>query len=381
MHARETSDRASSVPGMPPGPGAGGPVTDSGVAARCWQVTRDDTGGSRGGIADLPWDPGARSDDCGDVGTDTPAEARLRVLAAGFNYKDALACAGHPGVMRRSPLVPGIDAAGVLLAATGPFPAGSQVLVTGNGMGESRDGGFATHLRMPVDAILPVPAGLTCRDAMAVGTAGLTVALACDRLDMLISPRHGAADAEWLVTGASGGVGMLAVAWLAAAGRHVVACSRKEPARETLFALGATAVVRPGELIDPGAKSLAKARWGGVVETVGGTLLAEVLRAVRPGGAVAAIGMAGGAEFGTTVHPFILRGVTLAGIDAAALPTQAERRILWQRLAAFWPRVAGRLPVTTLGLAEVGTWAEAMLRGTTMGRAVVLPDGEQSQKV
>lgn len=223
MLARETSDRASSVAGMPAGPGAGGPVTGSGVAARCWQVTRDDTGGSRGGLADLSWDPEAPSDDCGDTGTDTAAEARLRVLAA-----------------------------------AGPFPAGSQVLVTGNGMGESRDGGFATHLRMPVDAILPVPAGLTCRDAMAVGTAGLTVALACDRLDMLVSPRHGAADAEWLVTGASGGVGMLAVAWLAA---------------------------------------------------------------------------------------------------------------------------AGRLPVTTRGLAEVGSWAEAMLRGTTMGRAVVLPDGEQSQKV
>ncbi len=380
MHARETIERTSSLPGMPAEPGAGGAVGGPGVAARCWQVARDEAGGSRGGLADLSWDPWARSDDRGDAGTDAVAEACLQVLAAGFNYKDALACAGHPGVMRRSPLVPGIDAAGVLLAAAGPFPAGSQVLVTGNGMGESRDGGFATHLRMPVDAILPLPAGLTCRDAMAVGTAGLTVVLACDRLDMLVSPRHGAVDAEWLVTGASGGVGMLAVAWLAAAGRRVVACSRKETARETLLALGATAVVRPEELIDPGMKSLSKARWGGVVETVGGTLLAEVLRAVRQGGAVAAIGMAGGAEFGTTVHPFILRGVTLAGIDAAALPTQAERRMLWQRLAAFWPQVAGRLPVTTLGLAEVGTWAEAMLRGATMGRAVVLPGGERDQK-
>jgi acrylyl-CoA reductase (NADPH) len=275
--------------------------------------------------------------------------------------------------MRSAPLVPGIDLAGTLLAPAAGLAAGAEVVVTGNGLGERRDGGFATHVRAPADAVIPRPAGLSARDAMALGTAGLTALLASDRLAALVDPRHAADGEEWLVTGASGGVGMLAVAALAASGRSVVACSRKPDAAGPLAALGAARVVLPAEIVDASPTSLVRGRWAGVVDTVGGPLLAEILRAVRTGGAVAAIGMAGGTELATTVHPFILRGVTLAGIDAATQPSQDDRRRLWERLAELWPGVRGSLPVTVLRLDEVGRQAARMLAGETIGRAVVVP--------
>ena len=337
-------------------------VERDGGETRGWRVERDAAGQCHGGLAPLAW-------------TSAPAagEAVIRVAAAGFNYKDALCCACHPGVMRTAPLVPGIDVAGTLLAPAAGLPAGAEIVVTGNGLGERRDGGFATHVRAPADAVIPRPAGLSARDAMTLGTAGLTALLACDRLAALVDPRHAVAGEAWLVTGASGGVGMLAVAVLAASGRTVVACTRKPAAAGPLAALGAARVVAPTDIVDPAPKSLVTGRWAGVVDTVGGALLAEILRGVRTGGAVAAIGMAGGADLVTTVHPFILRGVTLAGIDAATLPSQDDRRQLWGRLADLEPGVHGRLPVTELRLDEVGDHAPRMLRGETVGRAVVLP--------
>lgn len=329
----------------------------------CWRVRRSAAGVATGMAEPLVWDPAA-----------PPAadEVVVRVEAAGFNYKDALCCAGHPGVMRAAPLVPGIDLAGVVDSG-GTLPAGTAVVVTGHGLGEVRDGGFACAARVPAAAILPRPAALSAEAAMAMGTAGLTALLACDRLDELVVARHAAGDEAWLVTGASGGVGMLAVAVLAAAGRRVVACSRKAAAAAELERLGAAEVRSPDAIRDPTPKTLVKGRWAGVVDTVGGPLLAEVLRAVRPGGAVAALGMAGGADLVTSVHPFILRGVTLAGVDAASLPTQAERAALWGRLATLWPQVAAVFPVTRLPLADVGGWATRMLAGQTMGRGVVIP--------
>lgn len=334
------------------------------VAGHCWKVRRGPDGAVAAGVEPL--------------GSETPRagahdDVLVRVEAAGFNYKDALCCAGHPGVMRTSPLVPGIDAAGVVVSG-GTVAAGTAVVATGHGLGETRDGGFAGMVWAPAAAVIPCPATLPAAAAMALGTAGLTALLACDRLATLVSPRHAVPDEAWLVTGASGGVGMLAVAALGAAGRRVVACSRKPAAAAALRALGATEVVAPEAIRDPTPKSLVRGRWAGVVDTVGGPLLADVLRAVRPGGAVAAIGMAGGADLLTSVHPFILRGVTLAGIDAASLPTSAERAVLWQRLAVIWPQVAAAFPVTRLSLADVGDWARRMLAGETMGRGVVIPE-------
>ncbi len=336
--------------------------------SRCWLVERSADGRAVGGVAPLPWDPAGPP----AVGADGD-EAVVVVEAAGFNYKDALACTGHAGVMRISPLVPGIDAAGTLMHPAGGLPAGTPVVATANGMGEARHGGFATQLRLPAGAVVPRPAGLSAADAMALGTAGLTVLLAGDRLAALVHGPAAAADAEWLVTGASGGVGMIAVGCLAAAGRRVVAATRKPDATAALLELGAARVVAAAEVEDASPKTLARGRWGAVVDPVGGAVLAGVLKSVLPGGAVAAIGMAGGHDLPTSVHPFILRGVTLAGIDAASMPTQAERTLLWARLAELWPRLRGRLRVKAVDLADVGAHAATMLAGTSVGRAVVVP--------
>lgn len=331
---------------------------------RCWLVERASGAGIAGGVKPLPEGLGFATDD-GPL---------VRVEAAGFNYKDALACVGHPGVARSLPLIPGIDAAGTLVEPAAGLPAGAPVVVTGNGIGETRQGSFATLLRPPPAALIPRPTGLSAQAAMALGTAGLTTLLAIDRLERVVPPHHEPSPgAEWLVTGASGGVGMLAVAALAANGRTVVACSRKPALHATLRALGASACIPPEALAGEAAKPLVRGRWAGVIDTVGGSILADALKAVGPGGVVAAIGMAGGVDLPTTVHPFILRGVTLCGIDAASLPTQAERADLWTRLAAFWPRVRDVLPVTLLALEEVGEWGAALLRGEAWGRAVVLP--------
>ncbi|MEI6239957.1 MAG: zinc-binding dehydrogenase [Planctomycetia bacterium] len=337
--------------------------SDGRAGATCWLVERRPDGSVAGGVAE-------RADAC-VAACDGPL---VQVEAAGFNYKDALACAGHPGVAKTLPLIPGIDAAGTLVEAAAGLPAGTAVVVTGNGLGETRHGAFSTLLRPPAEAIVARPPELSAHAAMALGTAGLTVLLTLDRLAEATPRGHRVAgDGEWLVTGASGGVGMLAVAALAAAGRKVVACSRKPTAEPVLRALGAASLVHPDALRGDPGRPLVRGRWSGVIDTVGGPLLADVLRAVLPGGVVAAIGMAGGVDLATTVYPFILRGVTLCGIDAATLPTQAERAALWPRIAALWPTVRDTLPVTTLALEEVGDWADALRRGEAVGRAVVQP--------
>jgi len=332
----------------------------------CWLVDRDATGAVTGQRSPQPVPPTA----AGSV--------LVEVEAAGFNYKDALACGGHPGVVRQFPHVPGIDAAGRLREPTDRLPAGSPVVVTGNGLGESRPGSFATWLQPPAEAVISRPPTLSAVAAMALGTAGLTAVVAIERLAGLIDWRHqqrpGRAEPpDWLVTGASGGVGMLAVAAAAMAGHRVLACTRKAEVAGALRAVGAAAVITPEDAVAAGDKPLASGRYTAVIDTVGGPLLANLLRSVRPGGAVASIGNAGGVELKTTVLPFILRGVTLAGIDAAGLLSNDQRRQLWPKLAAVWPRVEPHFPVSLLALDEVGDWARQMLAGQTRGRAVVLP--------
>ncbi len=335
---------------------------------RCWLVERAASGGVAGRVAPQTIEPPA----AGDV--------LIEIEAAGFNYKDALACSGHPGVARRLPLVPGIDAAGILQQPVGGLPAGSPVVVTGNGLGESRPGGFANWLVAASAAVIGRPPTLSAEAAMALGTAGLTAVVAVERLGGLIDWAYqqragGPEPPVWLVTGASGGVGMLAVAAATQAGHRVVACTRKPEAAAALEAIGAAAVIDPGEAVAAGDKPLASGRYLAVIDTVGGRLLADLLRSVQPGGAVASIGNAGGVDLPTTVLPFILRGVTLAGIDAAGLLSNDQRRQLWPQLATVWPRVEAHLPVRRLPLEQIGEWAGQMLAGKTCGRAVVIPGG------
>lgn len=348
---------------------------------RCWLVSHDAKKNIFGRVCPL-------SDDLATKAAPPekfPEQVIIEVEAAGFNYKDALACRGHPGVARELPLIPGVDVAGVLSTTAGRLRAGTPVVVTGNGLGETRHGGFASRVWTEAEAIIERPVTLSAEAAMAMGTAGLTALLATDRLVQIIEwhSKYGQTAAKtekWLITGASGGVGMLAVAAASAAGHQVVACTRKETAKPTLLSLGAQKVITPSEAIAGGKKPLASGRYLAVIDTVGGDLLAELLRVVIPGGAIASIGNAGGTEVHTTVFPFILRGITLTGIDAAGLLSNADRRHLWPRLANLWPKLANHFPVQRLTLDEIGDWAEKMLHGETTGRAVVIPGLKSGKK-
>ena len=338
----------------------------SGSGPSGWVVNRGTDGGLQSGVAPLP-------------GSHPEEFVCIDVEAAGFNYKDALACDAHPGVARTLPLVPGIDVAGRLRSSFEAFTAGTPVVATGNGLGESLQGGFATEVWVPPAAIIQRPEGLSATAAMAMGTAGLTAILAVERLRSAIdwdfqSRLHHSEQLPWLVTGASGGVGMLAVAATALAGFQVIACTRKPTLADTLMSLGAAAVRSPQEALPTDKKPLSSARYLGAIDTVGGELLADILRVIAPGGAVGSIGNAGGFDLPTTVYPFILRGITLAGIDAAGLPSREKRRELWAKLAVLWPLVSGSFPVREIRLEEVGGWAVEMRAGRIGGRAVVLPE-------
>ncbi len=298
----------------------------------------------------------------------SPGEVVIRVEWSSVNYKDALAGTGRGRILRRSPLVGGIDAAGHVESSDDPrYRAGDAVLVTGYGMSQDHDGGYAEFLRVPGDWVIPLPDGLSLLDAMTLGTAGFTAALALHRMECLgQTPAAG----PLLVTGASGGVGSLAVALLAQCGYEVVAMSGK--AHETAFLerLGAARVM-PRETPDPAAPPLLKALYGGAIDTVGGETLGWITRVVRPWGNIASIGLAGGSELHTTVMPFILRGVSLIGVNSSGCERML-RLELWRRLATDW-RIDGldALRTAIITLDELPDTFARMLRSELRGRRVV----------
>ncbi|HEY3522840.1 MAG TPA: acryloyl-CoA reductase [Candidatus Limnocylindrales bacterium] len=259
-----------------------------------------------------------------------PGDVTIAVEWSSVNFKDGLAVRPDGRVARINPLVPGIDLAGRVLDAADPtLAAGTPVLAHGYDLGVSHDGGFAELARVPSGWVVPLPEGLTARDAMAIGTAGFTAALAVVTLE-----RHGLepGDGPVLVTGATGGVGRVSIELLARRGHEVHAMTGKRDEVDRLVSLGATAVHDRTLLAADRPKPLESARWAGAVDTVGAPTLPAILRTLHPGAAVAACGNAGGAPFETTVFPFILRGVALLGIDSAWLPIE-RRRALWARLA------------------------------------------------
>jgi acrylyl-CoA reductase (NADPH) len=297
-----------------------------------------------------------------------PGEVTVRVAWSSVNYKDALATIPNGKVARISPLIPGIDLAGEVIASDDPeIKVGSPVLAHGYELGVARHGGFAEYNRLPSGWVVPVPEGLSARDAMTIGTAGFTAGLSIARLEARgLSPSVGPV----LVTGASGGVGRTAIAILLERGYETWASTGKPAAHEDLVALGVAGILPREEVVAESAKPLDSERWAAAVDCVGGATLPYLLRSLRYGGAVAASGNAGGAAFSTTVFPFILRGVTLIGIDSAALPI-AERRSLWERLATdLRPRALGdRVTEVTLdGLPEA---LDGILAGRAHGRWVV----------
>ena len=297
-----------------------------------------------------------------------PGDVVVRVLYSGINYKDALAATGAGRILRRYPLVGGIDLAGEVVSSSDVrYRPGDAVLVTGCGLSETHDGGYSQYARVKGDWVIPIPKGLDAFQAMALGTAGFTAALAIHRME-----HNGQAPAKGpvVVTGATGGVGSIAVDMLAGRGYEVVAVSGKAEADEYLRGLGAKQVLRRQE-IDLGSRPLEAARWAGAIDNVGGDLLTWLTRTVDYWGNIASIGLAGSPDLKTTVMPFILRGVNLLGINSSA--TLRELRLkVWERIATdLGPRHLDRIVTRTIAFDELPGAFPPYLAGGVVGRTVV----------
>jgi len=298
----------------------------------------------------------------------SPGEVVVRVTHSNINYKDALAATGAGKILRRYPLVGGIDFAGSVESSTDPrFAVGDPVLVTGCGLSETHDGGYAQYARVKGEWVIPMPPGLDGATAMALGTAGFTAAYAIHRMEQNgQTPERGPV----VVTGASGGVGSLAVDMLAGRGYQVVAVSGKASSADYLKALGASTVL-PRQEIDFGTRPLEAARFAGAIDNVGGDMLTWLTRTVDFWGNIASIGLVGSAELKTTVMPFILRGVSLLGINSSATPRPARLEV-WKRIATdLKPRHLGQIVTRTISFDDLPGAFAAYLDGSVTGRTVV----------
>ncbi len=298
-----------------------------------------------------------------------PGEILVQVAYSSVNYKDALACLPNGKVARKYPLVPGIDLAGVVVESSDPaFQPGQAVLATGFEIGVSQHGGYAAYARIPARHTVPLPEGLSLAEAMALGTAGFTAALALAQLERNgLQPGQGPV----LVTGATGGVSSVAIALLAGLGYEVAASTGKAEEAAYLRELGATQILSREEVAAPSDRPLEKERWAASVDSVGGATLAYLARTTRIAGSIAAIGLTGGAAFNSTVHPFILRGVNLLGINIDACSMEL-RHTLWHRLAtdlkpaSLMTTIAREVP-----LSDLPGVVEAVLAGRIRGRTVI----------
>lgn len=297
-----------------------------------------------------------------------PGEVLVRLSHSSVNYKDALAGTGRGKILKTFPLVGGIDGAGMVEASRDArYRGGDAVLATGWGLSFDHDGGYGEYLCCPGDWLVPIPAGLDARTAMILGTAGFTAALAVHR--MQVNGQHPELGPV-LVTGASGGVGSIAIAILARLGYEVAAVSGKPERYDWLRALGASQILGRDALAHA-KRPLEQARWGGAIDNVGGELLAQITRTIVPNGNIAAVGLAGGHELHTTVMPFILRGVSLLGCSSVGTP-QPLRGELWAHLAGDWrPHDLGAVLTQTAGLQDLPAVFETMLAGETHGRILV----------
>lgn len=299
-------------------------------------------------------------------------EVVVKVRYSTINYKDALAATGAGKILRRYPLVGGIDLSGEVVSSSDPqFQAGQKVLVTGSELSETRDGGYAEYARLKSDSVVPIPAGLDEFQAMAIGTAGYTAALAVHRMEQNDQRPDGG---EVVVTGATGGVGSIAVDILASRGYRVVAVTGKQSSVEYLQRLGAARVLLRDQ-IDTGSRPLEEAQFAGAIDNVGGELLTWLTRTVKFWGNIASIGLAASPELKTTVMPFILRGVNLLGINSVYTPRPLRLQV-WQRLATdLKPRHLDSIVTRTISFDELpGAFGDYLQAGVT-GRTVVRISG------
>jgi putative YhdH/YhfP family quinone oxidoreductase len=300
--------------------------------------------------------------------SDLPAgELLIEVKYSSLNYKDALSASGNKGVTRKYPHTPGIDAAGlVATSSTSQFGAGDQVIVTGFDLGMNTAGGFGQYISVPASWAVKLPQGMTLKESMGYGTAGLTAALCVMRLMAFgLSKDSG----EVLVTGATGGVGSVAIGILAKLGFNVVAATGKTDEKDFLTELGAKTIISREEANDTSGRPLQKGRWAGVVDTVGGNILATAIKSAKYGGLVAACGNAMSADLAVSVFPFILRGVSLLGVDSVEIPMSTRLRT-WQKLAHDW-KLDQSAFVSECALEELSPKIDLILKGGIRGRVVV----------
>jgi acrylyl-CoA reductase (NADPH) len=320
--------------------------------AKALQVTGDEDGAAtvvlREDVAD------------GELGA---GDVTVDIEWSGINYKDGLALSGNPGVMRTSPLIPGIDLVGTVAASdSARWKVGDEVVLNGWGIGETRNGGLADRAVVDGEWLVALPSGISAKRAAAIGTAGFTAALSVLALGDSLN-------GEVLVTGASGGVGSIAIALLAKAGRRVIASTGSPAHRDYLLGLGAADTLDRAELEATG-RPLQKARWAGGVDSIGGVTLANAIAQTAYGGTIAACGLVGGSDLPTTVMPFILRGVTLAGINSVECP-RPQREAAWQLLARDLDLDLLDSLTTTIGLSDAVASGASILRGEGHGRTVV----------
>ncbi len=291
----------------------------------------------------------------------------VRVHYSSLNYKDALSAVGNKGVTRSFPHTPGIDAAGVVEESKdSAFKPGDEVIVTSYDLGMNTDGGFGQYIRVPAGWVVPLPAGLSLRESMIYGTAGFTAGLSVAAVAHTVSPDQG----DILVTGATGGVGSLAVGILSKIGYKVTAVSGKSDAEEFLKKLGAKEIIGREEAADDGGKPMLKGRWAGAVDTVGGDILATTLKSTDMDGTVTCCGLVASPDLPINVFPFILRGVTLVGIDSQNCPM--DRRLdIWERLAGEWKLDQLEDMTRETDLENLTGEIDTILRGGQKGRVVV----------
>ena len=292
----------------------------------------------------------------------------IKVHFSSLNYKDALSATGNKGVTRKYPFTPGIDAAGVVAGSKSDlFKPGDNVLVTGYDLGMNTPGGFGQYISVPAKWVVPLPGNLSLTESMIFGTAGFTAGLSLHRLETNgLSPEKGSV----LVTGATGGVGSLAVMLLKKAGYKIVAVTRKDDKTGYLKSIGAEEVISTDEFIDDSSKPMIKGSFAGVVDTVGGKTLETALKSLSPWGSVAACGLTQSPAFSTTVYPFIIRGNNLLGINSAETPMEVRLEI-WKRLSGGLKPDNLNAIAAVCGLNELNNYIDAILKGGITGRIVV----------
>lgn len=295
-------------------------------------------------------------------------EVLIKVHFSSLNYKDALSASGNKGITRKYPHTPGIDAAGIIVSdKTNHFNEGQQVIVTGYDLGMNTSGGFGEYISVPAGWVVPLPEGLTLKESMMLGTAGFTAALS---LYHLLRCGQAPASGPILVTGATGGVGSLAIMLLSLAGFEVIAASGKTDSYDYLQSLGASQILTRDAVDDTSGKLLLRPRWAGAIDNVGGNILATVLKGCAEHGNIACCGNALSPELHTSVFPFILNGVTLIGINSATTPMNL-RTALWKKLSTDWKPAGLHSVAETISLEKLNEKIELMLQGKLQGRFIV----------